>query len=208
MKIWASAPRPALCTHESFEALARFANLQPAVSVEAALIERLRSGLSKASAASDRASLGFALGRLLDAKGHYRDAFAAYKAANEASLASVGPHAVPYDRTQQAAFTDRMIADGTPRARAHTLDLAPRPIFIVGMFRSGSTLTEQLLAGVPGVAAGGEINFLPQLINTELLPFFESLAGMTVERLDGIAARYRAELLRRQNRPYHAQCAG
>jgi tetratricopeptide (TPR) repeat protein len=181
---------------ESFEALARFANLQPAVSVEAALIERLRSGLSKASAASDRASLGFALGRLLDAKGHYRDAFAAYKAANEASLASVGPHAVPYDRTQQAAFTDRMIADGTPRARAHTLDLAPRPIFIVGMFRSGSTLTEQLLAGVPGVAAGGEINFLPQLINTELLPFFESLAGMTVERLDGIAARYRAELLR------------
>jgi tetratricopeptide (TPR) repeat protein len=181
---------------ESFEALARFANLQPAGSVDAALIERLRSGLSVASVASDRASLGFALGRLLDAKGHYRDAFAAYTAANQASLASVGPHAVPYDRAQLTAFVDRLIADGTPRARAHTLDLAPRPIFIVGMFRSGSTLTEQLLAGVPGVAAGGEINFLPQLINTELTPLFDSLAAMTVERLDSIAARYRAELLR------------
>jgi hypothetical protein len=89
-----------------------------------------------------------------------------------------------------------LIADGTPRARAHTLDLTPRPIFIVGMFRSGSTLAEQLLAGVPGVAAGGEMNFLPQVIHAELTPFFESLAVMSAERLDGIAARYRAELLR------------
>jgi Sulfotransferase family len=45
------------------------------------------------------------------------------------------------------------------------------------------------------VAAGGEINFLPQTINTELAQF-ESLSAMSVERLDGIAARYRAELLR------------
>jgi LPS sulfotransferase NodH len=181
---------------QTFEALARFANLQPAAGVDDALIDRLRNALAASSAMSDRASLGFALGRLLDTKAHYREAFAAYTAANRASFASVGPHIVTYDRAQQTAFTDRLIADGTPRARALTLDLAPRPIFIVGMFRSGSTLTEQLLAGVTGVAAGGEINFLPQLINTELTPFFDSLAAMTAERLDGIAARYRAELLR------------
>ena len=180
----------------AFEALARFANLQPADSVDAALTERLREALNAASAPSDRASLGFALGRLLDARGHYHDAFAAYTAANQASLASVGPQAVAYDRSQHTAFVDRLIADGTPRARAHTLELTPRPIFIVGMFRSGSTLAEQLLAAVPGVAAGGEINFLPQLINTELMPFFDSMAAMSVERLDSIAARYRAELLR------------
>jgi LPS sulfotransferase NodH len=181
---------------QNFEALARFANLQPAAGVDDALIERLRNALTASSAMSDRASLGFALGRLLDAKARYTDAFAAYTAANQASFASVGPHAVPYDRAELTAFVDRMIADGTPRVRAHMLDLPPRPIFIVGMFRSGSTLTEQLLAGVPGVAAGGEINFLPQVINTELTPFFDSLAAMTAERLDGIAARYRAELLR------------
>jgi LPS sulfotransferase NodH len=181
---------------QNFEALARFANLQPAAGVDDALIERLRNALTASSAMSDRASLGFALGRLLDAKARYTDAFAAYTAANQASFASVGPHAVPYDRAELTAFVDRMIADGTPRVRAHMLDLPPRPIFIVGMFRSGSTLTEQLLAGVPGVAAGGEINFLPQVINTELTPFFDSLAAMTAERLDSVAARYRAELLR------------
>ncbi len=181
---------------QGFEALARFANLQPAASVDAALIDRLQKALAMSSAMSDRASLGFALGRLLDAKAQYKEAFVAYTAANQASLASVGPRFVPYDRGQQTAFIDRLIKDGTPRAHAHKLDLAPRPILIVGMFRSGSTLTEQLLAGVPGVTAGGEINFLPQIVNTELVPYFDSLQAMTTERLDNIAARYHAEFLR------------
>ena len=181
---------------QAFEALARFANLQPADGVDSLLIDRIRNALSAAAAPSDRASLGFALGRLLDAQARYPEAFAAYVEANRASRDGAGPHVVPYDRSQQTAFTDRMIQEGTPRARATVTDIAPRPLFIVGMFRSGSTLTEQLLAGVPGVAAGGEINFLPQLINSELLPFFESLAAITADRLDSIAARYRAELMR------------
>jgi tetratricopeptide (TPR) repeat protein len=180
----------------AFEALARFANVQPANSVDAALIERLQQALTVAGGASDRASLGFALGRLLDAKGDYHDAFAAYAAANQASWAFTNSQVTPYDRARHSAFIDRLISSGTPAVRAGGSSVAPRPIFIVGMFRSGSTLAEQLLAGVQGVAAGGEINFLPQTINTELRPFFESLAAMTTERLDSIAARYRAEFMR------------
>ena len=74
--------------------------------------------------------------------------------------------------------------------------MRPRPIFICGMFRSGSTLTEQLLAGLPDVAAGGEIDFLPRLADSELVPFPESLAALSAERLQDIAERYRAELKR------------
>jgi tetratricopeptide (TPR) repeat protein len=181
---------------QAFEALARFANLQPAGSVDASLVKALRDALTAATSMSDRASLGFALGRLLDAAGDYREAFSAYTAANQASLAGAGPHVVPYDRTRQQVFIDRLIGGGLSGARANTADIPPRPIFIVGMFRSGSTLTEQLLAAFPGVAAGGEIDFLPRLINTELAPFFESLAALTSERLDGFAARYRSELMR------------
>jgi tetratricopeptide (TPR) repeat protein len=76
---------------QAFEALARFANLQPAGSVDASLVKALRDALTAAPSMSDRASLGFALGRLLDAAGDYRDAFLAYAAANQASLASAGP---------------------------------------------------------------------------------------------------------------------
>jgi tetratricopeptide (TPR) repeat protein len=181
---------------QAFEALARFANLQPAGSVDDSLVKRLQEALVKATSMSVRASLGFALGRLLDAAGDYRDAYLAYSAANQASLASAGPHFVPYHRARQQQFIDRLIGDGLSGARANPADIPPRPIFIVGMFRSGSTLTEQLLAALPGVAGGGEIDFLPRLINTELTPFFEASNGLTAGQLDAIAARYRAELLR------------
>jgi tetratricopeptide (TPR) repeat protein len=180
---------------QAFEALARFANLQPAAAIDAALVQRLREALSLATSPRDRASLGFALGRLLDAQGGYREAFAAYTAANDSSRASAGDRIVPYDRAQQEQLVELMISSGTPQACASNIDLAPRPIFIVGMFRSGSTLTEQLLAGIAGVAAGGELNFLPQTIASEL-PSFDALTAVSSARLDSIAARYRAELLR------------
>ena len=181
---------------QAFEALARFANLQPAATIDAALVQRLREALSLATSMSDRASLGFALGRLLDARGEYREAFAVYTGANESSRASAAIRIVPYDRAIQEKFVDLMISGGTPQHCASSVESVPRPIFIVGMFRSGSTLTEQLLAGISGIAAGGEINFLPQLIDGELSDFFESMAAITTARLDGIAARYQAELMR------------
>jgi tetratricopeptide (TPR) repeat protein len=179
-----------------FEALARFANLQPHATADPSLIARLRQGLADgAASAAERASLGFALGRMLDAARDYPAAFAAIDAANHASRASVAPHFVGYDRVQQHSFVDRLIAGGTTHSRSAG-QMRPRPIFICGMFRSGSTLTEQLLGGLPGVAAGGEIDFLPRIVASELIPFPESLATMPLQRLDEIAARYQAELKR------------
>jgi tetratricopeptide (TPR) repeat protein len=181
---------------KNFEALARFANMQRTELLDPALIERLRSALLSATAPADRASLGFAIGRLLDGVGRYSDAFAAYQAANEASLSSAGSHVVPYEAARQEAFVNELMARGTPTARATPNSNRPRPVFIVGMFRSGSTLVEQLLASIPGVAAGGELDFVPRFVHTELVPYFDSLAALTHERLDSVAARYRADLQR------------
>jgi tetratricopeptide (TPR) repeat protein len=179
-----------------FEALARYANVQPRNAAEPALIAKLEQAIADPTAsAAERATVGFALGRLLDQAGEYPAAFAAYHAANQASRVSAVTHA-RYDRARQHAFVDRLIAGGTATERAPTSDARPRPIFICGMFRSGSTLAEQLLAGSADVAAGGELDFLPHLVGTELVPFPESLASLTAQRLGAIAARYRAELAR------------
>ena len=51
------------------------------------------------------------------------------------------------------------------------------------MFRSGSTLVEQILAGHPRIAAGGEIDFLPAFVATELAPFPASSPGMQQEQM-------------------------
>jgi tetratricopeptide (TPR) repeat protein len=181
-----------------FEALARYANLQPREFADPALIAKLEHAAADPEAsAAERASIGFALGRLLDQAGEYQAAFVAYRAANQASRASVGARGALYDRMRQHAFVDRLIAAGTPPQRAPANDAAqPGPIFICGMFRSGSTLTEQLLAACPGVAAGGELDFLPRLVGAELHPFPESLAALSVERLAALAARYRDALAR------------
>src|SRR5437588_8962024 len=75
-----------------FLALARLASLQPADTLDERLIARLREALARPEAsAADRANLGFALGRALDAMGDYRGAFAAYQAANRDSRASALP---------------------------------------------------------------------------------------------------------------------
>ena len=59
---------------------------------------------------SDRASLGFALGRLLDAAGDYPEAFSVYTAANQASLSSADPASLPTIARYSSAFVDRVIA--------------------------------------------------------------------------------------------------
>lgn len=177
-----------------FEALARLANLAPATGRDAMLIARLEAALAASEpTAAERASLGFALGRLYDAAGDYAAAFTAYAAAKAASRASA-PHVPRYDRAWQHAFVDRLIA--APPAARSAAGGGPRPIFICGMLRSGSTLIEQLLATCPGVAAAGELEFLPRLVAGELAPFPESLATLSPARLEAIAAAYQAELAR------------
>ena len=125
---------------------------------------------------------------MLDACGAYDAAFDAYAAANRASRACAPAGAVLYDRRQQELFVDRLIA-AFPRALPRTGRPAQgvRPIFICGMFRSGSTLTEQVLAGHSQVTAGGEIDFVPELARTALAPFPERMAQVTSAQLEELA---------------------
>ena len=186
-------------THDPmcFLAFARLSNLLPRGAHDAGLIARLREAIARPEAsAADRAQLGFALGRALDANGDYGGAFSAYQAANRDSRASALPAVLRYDRAAQEQVTERLIAAParTLAGRAPTGAPGPRPIFVCGMFRSGSTLAEQLIAGHPGVAAGGELELLPAMIARELLPFPESLAAAPEAKLRQLAAQYRERI--------------
>ncbi len=180
------------------EALARYANLQPPGNPDDGWVGRLRTALQGPASPPERASLGFALGRLLDAQGRYPEAFDAYVAANAASRASAPPGAATYDRKRHEELVDRLIRStpATARDTDGPADLqGPQPVFICGLFRSGSTLTEQLLAGDPQVAAGGELDLLPR-IAASLPQFPDSLASLSAAQLAPLAAHYRSELQR------------
>ena len=73
----------------------------------------------------------------------------------------------------------------------------PRPVFIVGLPRSGSTLVERVLAGHPGAVAAGEIDaFRPALVQTSRALYPELVSELDAADLRRLGALYRARLPR------------
>jgi tetratricopeptide (TPR) repeat protein len=184
-------------------ALARLAAVKTARGPDAAISARLAAELAGPDVSpADRATLGFALASALEKAGDYDAAFAAATQANRQSRLSAGPGGVRYDREQQERFVDEIIAAFPLPPAGPVQQAAPspggqgdstlpvQPLFVCGMFRSGSTLVEQILSGHPDVAAGGELDFLPTLVRTDLAPFPASLQRLRPGHAREIAARY------------------
>ncbi|HYQ72176.1 MAG TPA: sulfotransferase [Gammaproteobacteria bacterium] len=106
-----------------------------------------------------RRELLFSLGRLYDAEGSYRNAFVAYKKANEVLRTHFDLNA--FDRMVDAFITyftrDKLVS------LASVTNTSRRPIFIVGMPRSGTSLVEQVLASHPQIHGGGELDDIARL---------------------------------------------
>ena len=173
-----------------YEALARRARLHVPADRNDAMIIRLRSAIAaNDSSAADKASLGFALGKLLDECGAYDDAFSAYTDANRDSRRSAGPNFRGYDPDRHTRLVDELIS--TSLATSPTSAVSDQaPVFICGMFRSGSTLAERILGSHSRVTAGGELPFIPALVRNQLQPFPNSMLDLTQSRLDMLAHSY------------------
>ncbi len=105
-------------------------------------------------------SLHFALGKAFSDLDDRAAAMRHYDRANALHRATL-PR---FDRAGYAAFIDRLIARYSAerlRAPRAVRSPSPRPVLVVGMIRSGTTLVEQMLATHPGVAAGGELTYWP-----------------------------------------------
>lgn len=102
----------------------------------------------------------FALGRIYARRRDFDRAFKMYRLANSIQHSLRPPNYAATNR-QVAAIQrwTRPIGRQAADAGMH----GPRPIFILGLARSGSTLTESILAAHPAVAAGGEQRTLPAI---------------------------------------------
>jgi tetratricopeptide (TPR) repeat protein len=99
--------------------------------------------------------LHFALGKISDDLADYGCAIRHFDAANQLERGHRRR-----DPARLAKLADRAIEGSSkPGRMGPAASGSALPIFIVGMPRSGTTLTEQLLAGHPRIAAGGEIDF-------------------------------------------------
>jgi tetratricopeptide (TPR) repeat protein len=114
--------------------------------------------------ATDRMQLDYALGKAYaDLKDHKRS-FSHWLKGSAAKRATIS-----YDEKATLDLFDRIEAVFTPDLMARKSgggDPSARPIFIVGMPRSGTTLVEQIIASHPAVHGAGELMSLNEAVLT------------------------------------------
>ncbi|OGT33063.1 MAG: hypothetical protein A2W28_05925 [Gammaproteobacteria bacterium RBG_16_51_14] len=108
-----------------------------------------------------RTNICFALGKIHDDCGDHERAFACYSEAN-----ALQHKQTAYDRERHEQRINDTIAVFTGAFLAESSSLGTReklPVFIVGMPRSGTTLTEQIIASHPQVAGAGELEYFTSI---------------------------------------------
>ncbi|HEY0180573.1 MAG TPA: sulfotransferase [Dokdonella sp.] len=128
---------------------------------ETAWLDRVYA--SSGLADDDRIKLGFALAKALEDQGRFEEAFTIYSSANALKRRSMDWDAAAFSR-----HVDATMAAFTPPPRpAPTKALGREVIFIVSLPRSGSTLTEQILASHPDVEGANELVDMQVVLDEE-----------------------------------------
>ena len=130
-------------------------------------LEKIQSLLRGGQVPPRHASvLYFALGTWWEKQGKYDDAFRAFHYGNELKRQLQREAGQAFDRPRYLALVDYLIRTFTSELfeRARPFGSASeRPIFVVGMPRSGTTLTEQILASHPQVFGCGELRDMERM---------------------------------------------
>ena len=128
---------------------------------------RIRTAYEKSAPESEqRMLLSFARGKIEDLNHNYRSAFEFYEEGNgirERQLNySIERTRAEFQQTM-SVFNKRFFAERQDFGVADS-----RPIFILGMPRSGTTLVEQILASHSQVTGTGELVFFPKSVFAEM----------------------------------------
>ena len=155
-------------------------------------VEALVDKYNGKSQAKDRTSLLWAAAKMANDIGQYDRAFRHYVAAKTAD----------YNDYDLSAYADKvafMKELFTPEFFAERADFgndSNRPIFVFGMPRSGTTLTEQIIASHPKVYAGGEVTFFNRAKDVlgiraaNLDKFAKTARGLDSKQIAAIANEY------------------
>ena len=140
---------------EAWAGLARLRRMTPA---DGAWLTATQCLVEQGMAPQRELMLRYAIGKYFDDVGDFEHAFSNYRRANELATDCAPPH----ERGVLSGTIDLIIRSYDSRwvQRARdTVQRSARPVFIVGMLRSGTTLAEQVLASHPQVHGAGELTF-------------------------------------------------
>jgi tetratricopeptide (TPR) repeat protein len=136
-------------------------------------------------------SLRYALGKYFDDVRQYDAAFSHYRQANELTQR----YGIKYNRTGLTQRIDQIIRNFDTQLMCQFRDGASAsevPVLIVGMPRSGTSLTEQILASHPAVFGGGEVAYWNAAYDAYRDAQLEGKAG--ADLVPGMASNYLDQL--------------
>ncbi len=165
---------------------------------EEAMAEARQFWQSPSTPAVFRGRLGFLLGRLLESAERYDEAFTAYADANQVRAA-----AAKFDPEMSRRQTDQMIEYfSTARLGSFSRSTlgSEVPVAILGMPRSGTTLTEQIIQAHPEGHGAGETpamdrHFRRLAMQNRTQRYPEFLGSLTPADLDSVGEAYLKEVL-------------
>ena len=168
-------------------ALSALAGLQDRAE-NAAMIPQLTAAFSRApKGALDRTDLAFALWSAYKQAGDLPEAEKWLLLGNK-NAAAMRPYDVSHSIAQQEKIF-ALFPQGAPLPENPT-DSGPMPIFVLGLIRSGTTLTEQILSANSAVFGAGEMataGFVYQSL-------FDDITDLTPDIAAEFARQYRANL--------------
>ena len=114
----------------------------------------------------DEAELRFAIGKYCDDVGDFDEAFRNYQRGNELRKMA----APAYDREKRTSLIDDLIRGYSSEAISKigaAGSASAKPVLVVGMPRSGTSLAEQIIASHPAAHGAGELSFWEMLVRTD-----------------------------------------
>ena len=126
------------------------------------VIQKLRDSLEGTEPGEDAAApIHFALGKIYDDLGEFDSAIRHYDLGNQ-----ITAERLRYDAVAAESETDELLevfSSSFIERYEHLASASEKPLLIVGIPRSGTTLTEQIIASHKGAAGAGELAFFPSL---------------------------------------------
>lgn len=148
-------------------------------------LDRLEALRDKVSNSRDQQQIGYAIAKEQEDLGRYDDAFASLSWGKQAQA-----EATPYDADEDARLFTRIRQLFTPELMdKHSGGCDnPEPVFVLGMPRTGTTLTQEILSSHSQVFAAGELQNFPlqvkRLTDSSAAGLFNLQAIEESQRLD------------------------
>jgi tetratricopeptide (TPR) repeat protein len=137
----------------------------------------------------EAAALRFAMGKYHDDVGQFTTAFENYREANEL----LKPLAENYDRAARTTFVDALIRlhskENLAAARS-VVSTSMKPVFVVGMLRSGTSLTEQIIASHPMAQGAGELTCWGNVVHEHRAAILQGLSPFDEPAMKRVAEAY------------------